>query len=222
MIRRFYRNTGNSLQHFAWGRRLVSHVQRRAVLYENLEVVFTSLLLVLLVRRYAVATYEVPSGSMMNTLLVGDRFFANHFLYNFTDVRVGDIVVFRVPEDIPNYNPSKPYYVKRAVGLPGDVVEIGTDGYIYRNDERMTDPPIFAENHYFVQLGVGKRFRSATVPEGQLLVFGDNSADSYDSRYWGTVPIENVKGKAFFRYWPVYPWRVGTIQGESIKPRGRH
>lgn len=218
-LHQYYRNVGNRLQSFGWGRLLVSHIRRHGALYENFEVVFTTLFLVLVIKRYAVANYVIPSGSMMDTLQVGDRILANRFIYRFTDIQVGEVVVFRVPEDIENYDPAKPYYVKRVVGVPGDTIEIGQDGYIYRNGRAVVDPPFFRENPYVGRLAAGKQFKKTRVPEGHILVFGDNSANSYDSRYWGSVPIENVMGKAFYRYWPMRPWRFGRIEGISPRPR---
>ncbi|MFH1738593.1 MAG: signal peptidase I [bacterium] len=218
MFRRYYVSLGTRLEYFAWGRCLVGHVRRHITFYENFEAILTALMLVVLIKRYAVASYFVPSESMRNTLLIGDRFLADRFSYNFTDIEVGDVVVFRAPPTIPGYDPANPYFIKRVVGLPGDTIEIGADHYIYRNGERLSDPPIFKKNPYFADSAT-LHFSKTKVPDGHIFVFGDNSSNSFDSRYWGPVPIENVMGKAFFRYWPVYPWRVGPIEGESTNPR---
>ena len=207
---------GDRLGHYMWGRRVVGHVLRHRRFYENFEAFFTALVLALLIKRYVVDAYEIPSPSMCDTLQEGDRIFVAKFLYQFTDIHVGDIVVFRtkgvgppfVPETI--YSPEKPYYIKRVVALSGDRIEI-RDGHIYLNGKRLNQPEFFQRNRYTEWLSSGKHFEGITVPEGQIYLFGDNSRNSYDSRYWGGVPIENVMGKAFFRYWP--PTRIGRILG---------
>jgi signal peptidase I len=199
---------GDRLGHYKWGRRVVGHVMRHRRVYENIEALFTALVLALLIKRYIVDCYQIPSPSMYDTLREGDRIFVAKFLYRFTDIEVGDVVVFRTPDSI--YRPDKPYYIKRVAGLPGDRIEI-RDGHVYRNGQLVDKPAFFLRNRYTDRLSDGKRFEGVTVPAGQVYVFGDNSMNSYDSRYWGGVPIDNVMGKAFFRYWP--PTRVGRIVG---------
>jgi len=199
---------GDRLGHYAWGRRIVNHVACHRRLYENIEALFTALVLALLIKRYVVDCYQIPSPSMEDTLKEGDRIFVAKFLYHFADIKVGDVVVFRTPPKI--YRPEKPYYIKRIVGLPGDRIEI-RGGRIYRNGQLVDHPEFFRRNRYTDRLSDGSRFEGLTVPEGQIYVFGDNSGNSLDSRYWGGVPLENVMGKAFFRYWP--PTRIGRIVG---------
>ncbi len=217
MLRRYYQSVGHRLEFFGWGRNVVGHIRRHSVFYENFEALFTALLLALIIKRYIVEAYKIPSRSMMNTLLVNDRIFVNKFCYLFQDIKPGDIVVFRVPTDIPNYDPEKPYYIKRVVGVAGDQIEVDSDHHIYRNGQVLVDPPFFDQNPYYTIMN--KKSLSMKVPDDHILVFGDNSGDSYDGRYWGPLPIENVMGKAFFRYWPVHPWRVGPIQDVSVNPR---
>lgn len=199
---------GDRLGHYAWGRRVVSHVARHRRFYENFEAFFTALVLALLIKRYIVDCYQIPSPSMEDTLRKGDRIFVAKFLYHFVDIHVGDVVVFRTPPSI--YKPEKPYYIKRVVGLPGDRIEI-QDGHIYRNGHKLDHPDFFRRNRYTNRLSGGTRFAGVTVPAREIYVFGDNSRNSSDSRYWGGVPIENVMGKAFFRYWPLT--RIGRIVG---------
>ena len=200
--------TGERLGHYAWGRCIVNHVAGHRRLYENLEAFFTALVLALLIKRYIVDCYQIPSPSMEDTLKEGDRIFVAKFLYHFADIQVGDVVVFRTPPEI--FKPDKPYYIKRVVGLSGDRLEIENE-HIYRDGQVVDQPEFFRRNRYFERLSNGERFDALTVPEGEIYVFGDNNANSYDSRYWGGVPVENVMGKAFFRYWP--PTRIGRIVG---------
>ncbi|MCB9782933.1 MAG: signal peptidase I [Candidatus Omnitrophica bacterium] len=161
------------------------------------------------------ASYYIPSPSMMDTLRINDRVFVNQFAYLNTPPRVGDLVVFNVPEDIPNIDPEKPVWIKRVVGVGGDRVSI-VEGRLHLNGKPVEEPEFFRINTYRANLHRGDPFQETLVPEGELLLFGDNSANSYDGRYWGTVPEENLIGKVVFRFWPIS--RFGTIRGESVRP----
>lgn len=121
------------------------------------------------------------------------------FAYWFSPPRVGDIVVFKVPKII--WDPARPIYIKRAVGQPGDNIAIH-NGSLFVNGEKITSPEPFKYIRYQRQCE-GILFRPTTIPPGQIYVFGDNSKNSRDSRVWGSVPLENLKGKAFFSYWPL-------------------
>jgi signal peptidase I len=152
-----------------------------------------------------------------------DRILVNKFIYWFRPPQRGEIVVFRVPPGI--YQRDKPIYIKRVVGLPGDIVEI-RHPHVLVNNELLSEPDIFLRNEYVNNFGrawgTGPDYRPdyiewsvkpqggyrwewfdrATVPEKHYLVFGDNSKSSRDSRDWGAVPEANLKGKAVLRYWP--------------------
>ncbi|MDH3403238.1 MAG: signal peptidase I [Acidobacteriota bacterium] len=154
---------------------------------------------------FVVKTFYIPSASMETTLLVGDHLFVNRFIYGDAatsverallpsrDLRRGDIVIFRSPED------PKLDMVKRCIGLPGDVIEIDTKD-LYVNGEwvedssytRHSDPRINPRRDDFGPL---------TVPEDHYFCMGDNRDNSKDSRYWGTVPARFIKGRAFLIYW---------------------
>lgn len=204
-MRRFYSRLADCLRNFHWGRSLVNHVNRHPRFYENFEALYTALILALLIKSFVFEAYKIPSSSMEDTLQIGDRIFVNKFIYNFTDIEVGDIVVFKT-EGISIYDPEKPYYIKRVAGKAGDTLEI-KNGYIYRNGKIVDSPEFFTENQYFSYQGK----RKFIVPEGQLYMFGDNSGNSSDSRDWGGVPVENVMGQAVFRYWPLQ--QFGFIKG---------
>lgn len=148
-----------------------------------------------------------------------DRILVNKFSYWTRQPDRGDVVVFKVPEAI--WDPAKPIYIKRAVGLPGD--NISFDGQLKLNGEPVKEPPFFPHQKYineaqsvyrgferqdFVdygpQMGPSMKLKEVHVPKDGVYVLGDNTRSSLDSRYWGVVPMDNLKGKAFFRYWP---WR---------------
>lgn len=183
----------------------MNHINRHPRFYDNFEALYTALLIALIIKGFFFDAYKIPSSSMEDTLEIGDRIFVNKFIYNFTDVKIGDIVVFRT-YGMDIYDPDKPYYIKRVVGLPGDTIEIKR-GYLYRNGKKVTEPAFFLENYYFPYFKRAK-FR---VPQGKYFMFGDNSAFSSDSRAWGGVPDENIVGRAVFRFWPFY--RIGLIYG---------
>lgn len=207
-MRRFYRLVADQLRNFLWGRSLVNHITRHYRLYDNIEAVFSVLVVVLIIKAFLVDVYQIPSSSMHDTLIENDRIVVNKLQYRFGDVQIGDVIVFRT-RGIPIIDdPDKPYYIKRVVGLPGDDLEIRGGG-LFRNGQKIESPAIFLEN-YYIPLPSNNQ-RAFRVPDGHVLVFGDNSSDSWDSRGWGPVPLENIVGKAFFRYWP--PSRIGALHG---------
>ncbi len=205
-MRKFYRKLADYLKYHHWGRKIVNHVNRHPRFYDNFEALYTALLIALIIKGFFFDAFKIPSSSMEDTLEIGDRIFVNKFIYNFTDVEIGDIVVFRT-KGMTIYDPEKPYYIKRVVGLPGDAIEIKR-GYLFRNGEKVTEPVFFLENYYFPYF---KRTKFK-VPEGEYFMFGDNSAFSSDSRAWGGVPQDNVVGRAAIRFWPLH--RIGLLYGD--------
>lgn len=206
-MRRLYFLTAEKLNNYLWGRALVAHFTRHQVFYENFEALYIALILALFIKGFLFEAYKIPSASMHDTLLEGDRIFVNKMIYNIWDVQVGDVVVFKTEGIAPIDQPDKPYYIKRVVGLPGDIIEI-RDGYLFRNGKKTETPHFFVENYYTMLDNFKRVFE---VPPGQVYVFGDNSFNSYDSRAWGGVPIKNLMGKAFFRFYPFD--RLGRING---------
>ena len=177
------------------------------------ESIIIALILALLIRTFIVQAFKIPSGSMIPTFEVGDRIFANKFVYGaripFTDIRFpavkdpqrGDIIIFLSPE-----TPKKDF-VKRLIALEGEKVEI-KNGNIYINGKRLEAPLSIRSNYYYNRGDYGKEGEAVTVPEGNYYVLGDNSANSRDSRYWGFVPKRNLIGKAILVYWPIQRIRM--------------
>ena len=174
---------------------------------------------VLFVRTFIVQTYQVPTGSMEKTILVGDHLLVNKFafaprlpglakLLPYRDVRRGDIIVFKKPGDDRNDNNV---LVKRAVAGPGDVLQVrdkalfinGTpaDGaYVQHIDPETytrTDPHMNMNDSSVIR----DQFGPKTIPEGNYFGMGDNRDNSLDSRFWGTIPRENIFGRPFLLYW---------------------
>jgi signal peptidase I len=148
------------------------------------------------VRPFVVEAYRIPTESMVPTLEVGDRVLASKFIYRIFEPERGDIVVFdSVDEDDQTL-------IKRVVGVAEDEVQV-QGGVLYVNDEAQEEP----------YLNDADQFRSyygpTVVPEGHIFVMGDNRGNSADSRVFGPLPLENLKGEAFMRFWPVS--KIGTI-----------
>ncbi len=143
------------------------------------------------VRPFVVEAYRIPTESMVPTLEVGDRVLANKFVYRVTEPQRGDIVVFdSVAED------DDQTLIKRVVGIAGDQIQV-QGGVLYVNDEPQEEPFLNEEDLF-------RGFYGPTmVPEGHIFVMGDNRGNSADSRVFGPLPLENLKGEAFMVFWPV-------------------
>ena len=198
---------------------------KKSKLREYASALFWAALLALVIRTFILQTFEIPSGSMENTLLTGDYLVANKFLYGlripWSGKRVlpirepgrGDVVIFRYPPD-----PSQDF-IKRLVGLPGDVIEI-RDKKVFINGKPYEEPKEIHKDPNILPADAGPRdqFGPVTVPEGSYFMMGDNRDESYDSRYWGFVKKEDILGIAMVKYWSWVPgtWKVrwenlGTI-----------
>jgi signal peptidase I len=186
----------------------------KQVIREWVESILVAFLLAMVIRTFIVQAFKIPTGSMRMTLIEGDLILVNKFIYGakvpFTDVRLpkfsqpkrGDVVVFIYPED------KKKDFIKRLIGLPGDIVEI-KNGTIYINGQPQLDP-LLNQRYYYNRGDFGQEGQPVVVPQDSFFVLGDNSASSKDSRYWGFVPGKNILGKAMVIYWP--PQRIRIIK----------
>ena len=151
-------------------------------------------------------SYRIPSASMEPTLhgcegCNKDRVLANKFIYRFTEPERRQIVVFRSVED------DDMLLIKRVVGIPGDRIQL-RGGTLYVNGEPQDEPYVHA-NRCIRYMPKTCAFGPVRVPKGHVFVIDDNRANSYDSRFFGVVPDENVEAEAFLRYWPL--GRIGTL-----------
>ena len=176
-------------------------------LRENIEAIVIAVILALFIRTFVVQAFRIPSGSMEETLLIGDHILVNKFIYGvkipFTDMTLipisdperGDVIVFKYPED------PKKDFIKRCVAVGGDVVE-GKDKQLYVNGEPVEEPYIKITDTRAINRRFSKRdnFGPITVPEGKIFAMGDNRDNSHDSRFWGFVDLEAVRGEAFLIY----------------------
>lgn len=155
-------------------------------LKEILETVVIALVLALLIRGFLVESFLVDGSSMLPTLESGERLLVNKLTYRLGEPEIGDIVVFR--------NPKEPRdFIKRVVATPGQTVEI-RDGRVHIDGEPLREDYLADPGHSF--------FPPTAVPEGHVFVLGDNRNNSEDSRFFGFVPVKNIKGKAMLVYWP--------------------
>ncbi|MBI9076859.1 MAG: signal peptidase I [Desulfatibacillum sp.] len=179
----------------------------RGIIRENIEALMIALLLALFIRAFLVAPFKIPSGSMEDTLLIGDQIFVSKFSYGirlpFSNKVIiptgaperGDIIVFIYPEN------RKLDYVKRVVALPGDEFQV-VEGIVYINGKRYPKQwGIFKETGGNFNNSLKRNWGPLKVPENKLFAMGDNRDRSSDSRYWGFVPYENLRGRAFMIYY---------------------
>lgn len=180
----------------------------KSKLREYIEAILMAIVIAFFIRTFVIQAYKIPSGSMKPTLLIGDHILVSKFNYG---VRIplvrstlipigtpkrGDIVVFIYPED------RSKDFIKRLVGLPGDTIEVRNKN-ILLNGLPWDDAHGVHVDDRIIPRAVQPRdnFGPVTVPEGSLFVMGDNRDESYDSRFWGFVPMKDVLGKALIIYW---------------------
>ena len=186
----------------------------KSTVREYFESICVAVILALFVRTFIVQAFKIPTGSMENNLLIGDHLLVNKFVFGPTASRlerallpVGtihrrDIIVFKYPEE-----PDRDF-IKRVIGLPGDTVQL-RDKKVSINGRPLDEPYVHflqppsgvTEFSEVTSFDVRERYGPVTVPPNQYFVMGDNRDNSQDSRYWGFLPRDYVKGKALLIYW---------------------
>lgn len=187
----------------------------RSIFREYAEAILIAAIFLRFANAFILQTFYIPSGSMENTLLIGDHLFVNRFIYGesiespvetllpLRPVRRGDILVFR------SKKPPHIDVVKRCIGVPGDELEM-REKVLYLNGEevddsvyaRHTDPLVYPDlPAYSSQRRLRDNFGPLVVPEGHYFMMGDNRDESLDSRYWGPLPGHLIKGRAEIIYW---------------------
>ncbi len=153
--------------------------------------------LVWFLRTFIFQAYEIPSGSMEDTIMTGDMVFSEKISYYLDDPKQGDIVTFKDPE-----LPSRTL-IKRVIATGGQTVDL-KDGSVYVDGKRLSEPYTNGQMSYPLTSAYGKTITYPyKVPDNEIWVMGDNRENSQDSRYFGSVPISTVTGKAVFKYWPI-------------------
>lgn len=183
-------------------------MRKKSVARENIEAIVIAIILALIIRTFVVQAFKIPSGSMKDTLLVGDHILVNKFIYGikipFTDIKIfdfrkpnrGEVIVFSYPKD------ESKDYIKRVIGVGGDKILI-RNKKIYLNGKLYDDSYGVYRDHTIIPGHVQPRdnYGPQVVPKDYLFVMGDNRDRSADSRFWGFVHLNKVKGKAFIIYW---------------------
>ena len=208
---------------------------RKSTLREYFESIVIAVILALFIRTFVVQAFKIPTGSMENNLLIGDHLLVNKFVFGpsassveqavlpLGTIRRGDVVVFKYPEE-----PERDF-IKRVIGLPGEAIEL-RQKKVYVNGTPLDEPYVhFLEppgSHAaseITSLDVRERYGPVTVPSNHYFVMGDNRDNSQDSRYWGFLPRDYVKGKALIIYWSYESEREdyeGTGAADTVKGLG--
>lgn len=180
--------------------------KKHAKSLELIETIVVAVLLAILIRATVAEARFIPSGSMIPTLAIGDRLVVEKISYYFADPDRGDIVVFYPPNPAQQELSAggrflrwlgftrEAAYIKRVVGLPGETLSV-RDGQVYINNEPLKE--------HYTEFPALDETPPTQIPENHYFMMGDNRNNSKDSRAWGSMPRENVIGKAFFRFWPV-------------------
>jgi signal peptidase I len=189
--------------------------QKKSIWREYGEALIIALILALIIRAFLVQAFSIPSGSMEPTLLIGDYLLVNKFAYGIRNPITnkvwipigkphrGDVVVFIFPLD-----PTKDY-IKRVIGLPGDKIQVINkkvyiNGKVYETPEAVYDDPLIIPPPQRPTDSSRDNLGPVTVPANSYFVMGDNRDHSYDSRFWGFVPMRDFRGKAFIIY---FSWK---------------
>jgi signal peptidase I len=182
---------------------------RKSTAREYFESICVAVILALFVRTFVVQAFKIPTGSMENNLLIGDHLLVNKFVHAPTTssveramlpidpIRRGDIIVFKYPEE-----PERDF-IKSVIGLPGETIELRKKR-VFIDGKQLDEPYV----HYLSppdqddgdEFDVRVQYGPVTVPAGHFFMMGDNRDNSQDSRYWGFLPQEYVKGRALFVY----------------------
>jgi signal peptidase I len=177
---------------------LVSQRPQLGCLLEIVETLALTLIIFVVIQNFIAQPYKVQQSSMERTLMQEQYVLVDKLTPHFDTYKRGDIVVFTPPEDWVGADHTP--FIKRVIGVGGDTVEIH-DGGVYINDERLDEPYIYAESDGAVQTTDAAQERWV-IPDGDLFLMGDHRQDSADSRVFGPVPVNQVIGRAWLRYWP--------------------
>jgi signal peptidase I len=187
---------------------------KKSTIREYFESIVIAVILALFIRTFVVQAFKIPTGSMEENLLIGDHLLVNKFIFGPTatplerallpvaDIKRGDVIVFKYPEE-----PDRDF-IKRVIGLPGETIEV-REKRVFVNGKALEEPyahyllPVStpSEFHEVTSFDVRERYGPVTVPGNHYFVMGDNRDNSQDSRYWGFLTRDFVKGKALIIYW---------------------
>ena len=216
---------------------------RKSTVREYFEAIVTVAIIVLFITTFVVQAFKIPTGSMKSTLLIGDHLLVNKFVYGMKPRLLGRLLPYREPErgDIIVFkytNDPTMAYVKRLIGMPGDIVEmIGrtvyingenlNENYVVMSEEDgniiervVNDPQKKYEIQYFNPKGMDAHWGPYHVPDGHYFAMGDNRDNSQDSRWWQFIPRDYMLGQPLVIYWSFETARdeyLRTSPGERIE-----
>jgi signal peptidase I len=183
----------------------------KSTVREYFESIVIAVILALFVRTWVVQAFKIPTGSMENNLLIGDHLLVNKFVFAPTlsgverallptrDIRRGDVIVFKYPDE-----PDRDF-IKRVIGLPGETIEMKAKK-IYVNGQALDEPYVHflepvGDAQEVISYDLRENYPKTVVPQDFYFVMGDNRDNSQDSRYWGFLPRNYIKGRALMIYW---------------------
>ncbi len=171
-------------------------IKKPGTVRETIDSIIVAFVIAMIIKTFIIQAYKIPTGSMLDTLLVGDHILVSKLAYIFSDPKVDDVIVFKYPLD-----PSMDY-IKRVVGAPGDKIEI-INKQIVRNGETILSDFTKFNSDIIIPPNVSTRdnVMEFIVPKDTYFVLGDNRDSSFDSRFWGFVEKELVVGEALLIYW---------------------
>lgn len=203
----------------------------KSAMREYLEMLVGAVILALFVRAFIFQAFKIPTGSMEPNLLIGDHLLVDKLVFSPSlfglenillakrPIRRGDVLVFKFPED-----PTRDF-IKRVIGLPGETFEIQEKQVLINGQAipeahaHFIDPPIKRTDPDYGLFGEDMKdnFGPQKIPAGELMMMGDNRDNSRDSRFWGTLPMSQVKGRAVVVYWSYEASREEYQRGASFQ-----
>lgn len=188
--------------------------EKKAWYREWSEALLVAIVLALIIRTFLFQAFKIPSGSMLDTLLIGDHLLVNKFIYGtqlpFTDDTYlklrdperGDVIVFEFPDDEGKSYFQRRDFIKRVIGTPGDLIEIRAKQVYVNGEPYSLEQEVHKDKQMIPSVAGPRDFAGPIkVPQDSYFVMGDNRDYSFDSRFWGFVHKSKIKGLAFIKYW---------------------
>jgi signal peptidase I len=169
-------------------------------LFEIVETLVLTLIIFLVIQNFVAQPYQVKQQSMERTLEPEQYVLVDKLTPRWDTYKRGDIIVFNPPPQWAQDDGTP--FIKRVIGVGGDEIEVREDGFVYVNGTKLTEPYVYAVDGRPQATTTGQTQERWTVPTGELFVMGDHRGSSADSRVFGPIPVGNVIGRAWLRYWP--------------------
>lgn len=188
---------------------VAEQIKKEGKIKETVDSIVVAFVIAMIIRAFFIQAYKIPSGSMLDTLLIGDHILVNKMAYTFSNPKVDDVIVFEYPLE-----PAKDF-IKRVVAVSGDKIKI-VDKKLYRNAELINEEFVKFESNLIIPAQISPRdnLKEFMIPEGYVFVMGDNRDSSLDGRYWGMVDKKLIRGRALIIY---FSWQgINNIRFNRI------